>query len=221
MSFNLTEKFLEFALIGAEWVMWLLIATSIVSVYVMVERVLFYNGIARADAALRRRLMSALAEDDLAGAAKLTKGAVGVGAGLVNEMLSVATRGTAAIEGTLNAARSEQRMRLSKNLSYLGTLGSNAPFIGLFGTVLGIIQAFNKLQNAGAEAGASKEVMRGISEALVATAVGLMVAIPAVIAYNFFQGRVKRSLAQGDVFASEAFALLVDEPKAHAEEGKD
>lgn len=211
MSFNLTEKFLEFALIGAEWVMWLLVAASVVSVYVMVERVLFYNGVARADAELRRRLLAALAQDDLSSATKLSQSGIGVGASLVAEMLAVANRGTAAIEATLNAARNEQRMRLTKNLSYLGTLGSNAPFIGLFGTVLGIIQAFHELAKPGANAGAgaSQEVMKGISEALVATAVGLMVAIPAVIAYNVFQGRVKRTLAQADGLASAAFALII------------
>ena len=78
----------------------------------------------------------------------------------------------------------------------LGTLGNNAPFIGLFGTVIGIIQAFHDL-SSNPEGGPSV-VMAGISEALVATAVGLLVAIPAVIAYNGYQRMVKRRLSNAE-----------------------
>jgi len=84
------------------------------------------------------------------------------------------------------------KLSLEKRLGILATFGNNAPFIGLFGTVLGIIKAFHDL-------GTSKEfgvrvVMTGISEALVATAMGLFVAIPSVIAYNYFVRRVKKIL---------------------------
>src|SRR6478735_6289984 len=91
------------------------------------------------------------------------------------------------------------RIDLERNLGILGTLGNNAPFIGLFGTVLGIIKAFADLSRN--QAGGAGAVMSGISEALVATAVGLMVAIPAVIAFNFFQGRVRRALGRVDAMA--------------------
>ena len=75
----------------------------------------------------------------------------------------------------------------------MGSTGSNAPFIGLFGTVLGIIKAFADLANATDEAASS--VMAGISEALVATAIGLLVAIPAVVLYNYFKQRIKNNMA--------------------------
>ena len=81
-----------------------------------------------------------------------------------------------------------ERPHLEKNLGFLATLGSNAPFIGLLGTVLGIIHAFASLSTS---QGDPSVVMRGISEALVATAVGLFVAIPAVVAFNYFQKQVK------------------------------
>lgn len=81
-----------------------------------------------------------------------------------------------------------KRTQIEKGLTVLATLGSNAPFIGLFGTVLGIIQAFGAL---GAQQSNASSVMVGISEALVATAVGLFVAIPAVIAFNFFSRRLR------------------------------
>src|SRR5690606_9252978 len=96
---------------------------------------------------------------------------------------------------------------------FLGTLGNNAPFIGLLGTVIGVIGAFEELGHAapghGGGAGAasqvaSQAVMSSIAEALIATAVGLLVALPAVAAYNYFQRKIA-SLCQG----SEALTNLV------------
>ena len=84
-------------------------------------------------------------------------------------------------------ASAVQRMRLERRLGFLGTLGSNAPFVGLLGTVIGIVQAFDQLQLAGTangSGGAMGGVMGAIAEALVATAIGLVVAIPAVAAFN-------------------------------------
>jgi biopolymer transport protein ExbB len=89
-----------------------------------------------------------------------------------------------------------EKQKLDHGLVILGTLGSNAPFIGLFGTVIGIIQAFSDL--ASNPAGGPSVVMAGISEALIATAVGLIVAIPAVIAFNGFQRVVRRKLSNAE-----------------------
>jgi biopolymer transport protein ExbB len=207
---NLTEKFLQFALVGAEWVLWLLVVLSVISVYVMLERWLFFRGIAGADSAVRKPLLVELAEGRLADAAKLVRGSKGVGARMVGEMLDNAPRGRTAVEAAMNGVRAEEKLRLEHNLSYLGTLGANAPFIGLFGTVLGIIQAFKDLADSGLRPGgeSSAAVMEGISHALVATAVGLIVAIPAVVAFNLFTRRVKRSLGEADAFAHTAFTFI-------------
>ena len=89
------------------------------------------------------------------------------------------------------------KLRLERGLSLLGTLGSNAPFIGLFGTVLGIIKTFHDLQNKQAQG--LNSIMSGISEALVATGVGLLVAIPAVIGYNFYSRRVRTLTGQMEI----------------------
>ncbi|WP_457641838.1 MotA/TolQ/ExbB proton channel family protein [Persephonella sp.] len=86
----------------------------------------------------------------------------------------------------------ELKLALEKRLGILATFGNNAPFIGLFGTVLGIIKAFHDLGTS-TEFGV-RVVMQGISEALVATAMGLFVAIPSVIAYNYFVRKVKTIL---------------------------
>jgi biopolymer transport protein ExbB/TolQ len=90
----------------------------------------------------------------------------------------------------------QERLRLERNLAFLGTVGNNAPFVGLFGTVIGIILAFHEL-SLNTQGGAST-VMAGISEALVATAIGLFVAIPAVAAFNIFQRRIKAILGDAD-----------------------
>ena len=94
----------------------------------------------------------------------------------------------------------------------LGTLGNNAPFIGLLGTVLGVIRAFHDL---GASAGQGPEVvMQGISEALVATAVGILVALPCVAFYNFLQKRIKDALVDADRFGKQLIAILEAESSA-------
>ena len=209
---NLTEKFLQFALLGAEWVLWLLVVLSVVSVYVMIERALFFRSMAGDDARIRRGLFDALGDGDIEGAKAKIKGAEGPGARMVREMLTSARQGGQAISARMKAVLPEERIRLGKNLAFLGTLGANAPFIGLFGTVLGIIQAFKELGDTGVQSGeTSKVVMAGISEALVATAVGLLVAIPAVVAYNIFQRRVKKLLGEAESLANTAFALMTGE----------
>ena len=105
---------------------------------------------------------------------------------------------TAAIEGV----KTRERLRLERRLPFLATLGSNGPFVGLFGTVLGIIKAFHDLAATAGTAGAgASTVMAGISEALVATAIGLLVAIPAVVAFNYFSRRVRVRMAEVDWMA--------------------
>lgn len=99
-----------------------------------------------------------------------------------------------AIDRVVLAYTREERLKLEKGLSVLATLGSNAPFIGLFGTVLGIIRAFAYL---GSQSGSSA-VMSGVSQALYATALGLFVAIPAIIAFNVFTQNVKKLNSQLD-----------------------
>ena len=115
-------------------------------------------------------------------------------------------RGSEAVGEAMAGAKARLRDRHGTNLGVLGTLGNNAPFIGLFGTVLGIIKAFADLSRN--QGGGASAVMAGISEALVATAVGLMVAIPAVIAFNFFQGKVRKTLARVDAVAHVVLATF-------------
>jgi len=105
--------------------------------------------------------------------------------------LAHAADGPASVEEHKAATLEEERLRHEKRIAFLGTLGNNAPFVGLFGTVLGIIVAFRELSSAAANvaggSGNMNNVMAGIAEALVSTAVGILVAVPAVIFFNIFQ----------------------------------
>ena len=123
--------------------------------------------------------------------------------------------GPDAVTEAMQAERARWRKEADRNLIVLGTLGNNTPFIGLFGTVLGIIGALDELQKQGDAA--SGDVMGELSKALVATAVGLMVAIPAVIAFNYFNRRAKVVLAGADEAAHAVLGLVYAD--AHATKG--
>jgi len=107
---------------------------------------------------------------------------------------AMAVNGTEAVDRAVRSYMTEQRPFMDRGLTVLATLGSNAPFIGLFGTVLGVIKAFGGLAESSAEG--TQAVMASISFALVATAVGLFVAIPAVVAYNAFARQLKAIYGQ-------------------------
>ena len=106
----------------------------------------------------------------------------------------------------LETKRQEERLKLERFLGILGTLGNIAPFIGLFGTVVGIIKAFRDLALSGT--GGPSVVARGIAEALVSTAAGLLVAIPAVIAYNYFTRRIKQLSVQMEIASTRLLVML-------------
>jgi len=113
-------------------------------------------------------------------------------AGMIHAALAVESGPNKTSENVDRAVQSYlsgQRIELEKGLNVLATLGSNAPFIGLFGTVLGIIQSFGIL--ASQQGSAMNAVMLGLAEALIATAVGLFVAIPAVVSYNYFSQKLR------------------------------
>ncbi len=110
------------------------------------------------------------------------------------------------LEELLATKRQEERLGLEKNLGVLGTMGNIAPFIGLFGTVVGIIKAFRDLALSGT--GGPTVVAMGIAEALVATAGGLAVAIPAVIIYNFFMRKTKVISSELEIFSARLVIMI-------------
>jgi len=185
----LTRTLLGITLGSAEWVLWLLCALSVASIAVIIERAVYFSSHTLKDS---DDLTVKLAKGELDTVKKQIDGKKGMEAAVLREALSSVASGPDSVEEVIAATVARERPQYERFLSFLGTLGSNAPFIGLFGTVLGIIKAFNDLGQTGAKGAAMQQtVMAGISEALVATAVGLFVAIPAVIGYNMLTRALK------------------------------
>ncbi len=203
---------------GASWVLWFLGVLSLVSWAIVFERWLCYRqrgGDLHAMALeLDRRLSAGKIQQAIADLERWGS----VAASIAAAGLRLAHLGSAAVDKAMSSRIALERSRLEKRLAYLGTLGNNAPFIGLFGTVIGVIQAFEELGHGtsgaakGASQAASQAVMAGIAEALVATAVGIAVAIPAVAAYNYFQRRVVSLLSGADVLSNLVLAYLANPP---------
>ncbi len=190
----LTRTLLGVTLSSAEWVLWVLAILSIVSIAVMLERAIFYlsNGVGNPE-----DLRLKLAKGDLEGVKAAISGKTGMEAEVLRQGIEWSSKGPDAVEEIINATTAREKPRYERFVWVLGTLGSNSPFIGLFGTVLGIIKSFNDLGATGAKGAAVQQtVMTGISEALVATAVGLAVAIPAVIGYNILSRSLKNVMAR-------------------------
>jgi len=190
----LTELILNFYLIGAEWVLWVLLGLSILWLSIWIERVIFYYQTKENFEEVKKNMLINLLNGEKSLKLKKEKNQSYSSAVLNKgfEYLKKQELDSIKIEQAMTSEVFNQRNRYEKNLSILATVGNNAPFIGLFGTVLGIIQAFFQLGQGGAAQKASDNelVMNAIAEALVATGVGIMVAIPAVIAFNWSKSLV-------------------------------
>ncbi|MBL8022953.1 MAG: MotA/TolQ/ExbB proton channel family protein [Elusimicrobia bacterium] len=191
---------------GGGWVIHLLLLASVLTVAVIVERVLVQGRERRAFLLFKDKTAALLNQGDISQAAVSVEKAEGVVARILRAGLSRPEAGPAAVEERLMAARIEGKYVLERRLWVLGTLGNNAPFVGLFGTVLGVIKAFADL--AGSASAGPEVVMAGLSEALIATAVGLLVAIPAVMAYNYLMKRAGELLAETDALTRRLMAAL-------------
>lgn len=110
------------------------------------------------------------------------------------------------VERAMSVAIAREMVRLERGMTFLATVGSTAPFIGLFGTVWGIMNSFNSIAHSNNTSLAV--VAPGISEALFVTALGLVAAIPAVIAYNGYSAKLNRYAGRLDAFLSEFSAIL-------------
>lgn len=190
----LTDKFYAIAEAGHEVTLILLILLSIFSLAFIFERYLVLRAAKRSSQKMQNRVRESLQSYSLKDIEDWSKDKETLeGRALAYGIRHIQASGAAGLEEIFNSYSLIERPKLERYLSFLATVGSNAPFIGLLGTVFGVMDAFRGLAVSQGDASA---VMLGISKALVATAVGLMVAIPAVIAYNFFQRQVK-SVMQG------------------------
>lgn len=202
----LEEGMVAFALLGAEWVLWLLIILSVGCIAIAVERWFYLQRHRSSPAALADAVNAYLNDGDVDRFKTGLATADGMEGRILAAALALGDANVEAAEKAMSGVATAEKLQMERGLSFLATVGSNAPFIGLLGTVLGIMKAFQDLALDTDEGSAA--VMSGISEALVATAVGLLVAIPAVVLFNYFRGLVKARLARASSLADQVLARM-------------
>lgn len=203
---DIQERLTAFAMLGAEWIMWLLVGLSIVVVAIVFERA-YYLFLKRDNIeTLKQDLIARLRRGDRTGTEKRLEESKSWEARIALAGLAAADDGPASAEEQMNGEAGLAKLAMERNLAFIGTVGNNAPFVGLLGTVIGIIQAFHELDQSGGQVSAG--LMASVGEALVATAIGLLVALPAVAAFNFFVRLIRARIARGNALGSTVLAYL-------------
>jgi biopolymer transport protein ExbB/TolQ len=179
---------LKVAMLGSAWVMYLLLALSVASIGVMIERAVYFRKRGGGDE-LSDALLALLENGDLDAAEGLLSRHTSIEAEVFQSAFRWIDGGVEAFSLAVEGEMMKRKRDVESGMTLLGTLGNNAPFVGLLGTVIGVIVAFADLANGSSKVNMDK-VMSGIAEALIATGVGLFVAIPAVVAYNVFQKKI-------------------------------
>src|SRR3954452_11847402 len=205
----------------AKGVVILMFIMSIYSIWVMIERLITFSQAKNQSLKLLGALSNVLTRGDYQQAIDITKKykqshlAKVISAGLLEFEAARRDKKITDPEVPVEAARQGMDRtamitvaELKENLGVLATIGATAPFVGLFGTVLGIIHAFEKMATSG---GGIASVSAGIAEALITTAFGLGVAIPAVWAYNYFQNRIDRFTVEMSNSGSEMAIYFMKE----------
>jgi biopolymer transport protein TolQ len=203
----LIERLARVALLGSAWVLYLLFFLSVVSIGIMIERWFFFWSHRDDTDKVGDDLVARLRNGDRRGADARLAESPSLEASVVRPALLWLDGGPGAVEEALEAEMRKKRRELERGMTVMGTLGNNAPFVGLLGTVIGVIQAFHIL-GEGQNKAAMGNVMSGISEALVATGVGLFVALPAVVAYNVMAKKVSEVEANVGIIAKQLLAYI-------------
>jgi biopolymer transport protein ExbB len=188
---------------GAAWVMWLLVGLSIIGFAIAIERAYTLFRTREHVASLGADVKRLLDRQDLDAAKARLAASRSFEARIVAAGLDAGPR---AAEETLIGALSLAKLQMEKRLAFLGTLGANAPFIGLLGTVIGIVRSFHLLEKTAGNM--SSGLMAEVGEALVATAIGILVALPAVAFFNAFQRVIKARLARAEALGRELITHL-------------
>ncbi len=187
--------------------MYILLLCSFISVTVVLERVRLYRKLSRTKRAdFMDRIRRALAGGDLERARGICRDTPAPFSTVVYSGLEARDQHGKEVSGAMEREITVETMRLERHTSIVATIGNTAVYIGLFGTVLGIIRAFHDISAAGA--GGMSIVIVGVAEALVCTAAGLFVAIPAVIAYNYFTRKVDHFINEMELCASELMDII-------------
>ncbi len=215
----LTEQFFSISHAAHEVILWFLIALSVISIAIMLERFFFLYAFRNETAIILRDMREAL-DSGRNTHMKLVydrHGLKSTGTLLREAWEHILHQRDQGLEEVLDSYLLSLKPQLEKSLGVLATMGSNAPFIGLLGTIFGVMESFHAL---GTGSGSMEMVMTGIAKALVATAVGLIVAIPAITAYNYLQKQLQviffhlSSMKE----AAIAFAKFAEIPSAGEEQ---
>jgi biopolymer transport protein ExbB len=189
---------------GSHWILWVLIIASVVALAIVIERAVLFLSSRDNVARLRRDVRALLARRDVSGARRRLDDSPSFEALIARAGLDA--DGAASAEERILSEREMVRLKLERHLGFLGTLGSNAPFVGLLGTVIGIVRAFHRLSETTGQVSAG--LMTEIGEALVATAIGILVALPAIAFFNLFQREIRSRLGHSDALGREVLAYL-------------
>jgi biopolymer transport protein ExbB len=181
-------NFFDFIIKGGP-AMWILILLSVLAIAIVIERLFFFATQHADSKSLLRQIGAKVAADDLGGALKICQQNKGMLPRILGFGLMRGEKNRADITDALSIALMENLNSLERNLGIIGTIAVIAPFVGLFGTVLGIIKAFQDIALKGNSTPAV--VAAGVSEALITTAAGLFVAVVSVVFFNYFKTRIK------------------------------
>ena len=201
---NIQPAINAFNQLGTVWILWLLGGLSVAAVAVIIERTIVFLLTRDQPQRLQKELRDLLAADQLDEARRRLEQSRSFEARIAAAGLLASGPGSA--EERMLSESQSVRLDMERNLTYLGTLGNNAPFVGLLGTVIGIIGAFHQLGNGVGQISAG--LMSQIGEALIATAVGLLVALPSVASYNLFQRLITARLGRADALAHDVLAYF-------------
>jgi len=189
-------------------IMYVLILCSILTVAVIIQKVLLFRKIGKSDrVGLLERVKVKVSSGDIEGAKNDCLAEAGPFSSVLYAGLAQHGKSDSAVESAMDRSISEEVLKLEEYTGIVGTIGNTAVYIGLFGTVIGIMKAFHDIATLG-QSGGMNTVIVGVSEALIATATGLLVAIPSVIAFNYFMSRIDRIMKEMEICASELYDYL-------------
>jgi biopolymer transport protein ExbB len=209
---DIQAKLTGFAMLGATWVMWVLVALSVGGLAIALDRAVYLIRTSDNVKRLRTEILTFLKRGQLDAARQRLARSRSFEARIVASALESPEQGAASAEERMAGATQAAKIRMERRLAFLGTLGANAPFVGLLGTVIGIIRAFAALNSAAGQV--TSGLMTEVGEALVATAIGIMVALPAIAFFNGFQRIIKTRLSRAEGFGREVMAYLKAERSA-------
>lgn len=199
----------------------ILLLASLWSWVIIVGRLLAFRRAEAASERLASRVAKLARAGQIAEARELAQTEEGSLARLLHAGLGHGSRDKAVLTEALQRKQAEELLALENKLAALGSIGSVAPYIGLFGTVLGIIRAFNSLGQGASDAAGAAVVSAGIAESLVATAAGLAVAVPAVVFFNAFSRRLSVLETRLELASSELVEALTEKPRKGAADAED